>query len=79
MPGKLLINCRFHGKYHSEGLALCEILNVFLSVLSIFVPKCGIRDPRRMPQRVCSFLANRRREGCALTVGVIKITLSRLL
>lgn len=78
MPGKLLINCKFRGKYRSKRLALWEILNVFLSVLSTCVPKCGIRDLRRMLLRICSFLGNRRREGCALIMGVIKITFSRL-
>jgi len=79
MRGKLLINCRFREKYRSESVVLWETLHVFLSILSTFVPKCGIRDLRRMPLRICSFLANWRREGCALTVGVIKITFSRLL
>ena len=60
MPCKLLINCKFRGKYRSESLALWEILNVFLSVLSTFLPQCGIRDLRRMLLRMCSFLANRR-------------------
>jgi len=79
MRGTLLINYKFRAKYHSESVALWETLHVFLSILSTFVPKCGIRDLRRMPLRICSFLANRRREGCALAVGVIKITFSRLL
>jgi hypothetical protein len=79
MPGKLLIKWKFRGKYRCESLALWEILNVFLSVLSTFVPKCGIRDLRRVLLRMCSFLENRHREGCALIMGVMEIAFSRLL
>jgi hypothetical protein len=54
MPGKLLINCKFRGKYRSKRLALREILNVFLSVLSTCVPKCGIRT---CAECYCAFVA----------------------
>lgn len=79
IPGKLLINCTLRRKYRRESLALLEILNVFLSVLTTFVPKCGVRDLRRMLLLMCSFVANRRREGCALIMGVIITTFSPLL
>jgi hypothetical protein len=71
MPSKLLTDCKFCGKYRSESLALWEILNVFLSVLSTSVPKCGIRDLRRMLLRMCSFLANRRSKDNLGTVCTV--------